>query len=110
MNDDMKRLLSRFLCVSVIIGCFLLLFVGAVTAKQRCEYNSYRTEYAVLTVKSQNSKVSVEVGENSFSLDLSPVKEIDKYKNLILLTPLSPLFYLCECIYRIFLPSMYVLK
>lgn len=105
MNDDMKRLLSRFLCVSVLIGCFVLLFVGTITAKQRSEYNSYRTEYAVLTVKSQNRRVSVEVGENSFNLDLSPMKEIDKYKNLILLTPLSPIFYLCECFSRIFLPS-----
>lgn len=101
MNDEMKKLMSRFLLVSVFIGCVTVLFVGTVTAKQRSEYNSYHTEYALLTVKSQNSRVNVEIDEKSYSFDLSNLKKLKKYENAIYLTPLSPVFFLCECIFDI---------
>lgn len=102
MNDEMKKIISRFLCVSVIIGCMVLLFSGAVTAKQRSEYNSYHTEYAMVRVKSQDSQINVELGEESYSFDLSYLKKLKRYKNIAYFTPLAPAFLFGESIFNIF--------
>lgn len=102
MNDEMKKLISRFLFASVFISCLTLFFAGSITAKQRSEYNSYRTQYTLLTIKTQDSQIDLSLDEKNYTLDLSGFKSLKKYENLIYLTPISPLFFCFECVFNIF--------
>lgn len=102
MNDEMKKIISRFLFVSVIISCFTLLGAGTLTAKQRSEYNSYRTEYAVLSMKSYGSKIAVKLDEREYSFDLPSFKKLKDSSEWIYITPFSPFFFFGECIFDIF--------
>ena len=102
MNEEMKKILSRFFLVSVIIACFTLVGAGTLTAKQRSEYNSYRTEYAVLTLKTQGSRIDLSVDDKQYSFDLSPFKKAEKYKQWLYFTPFSTLFFFGESVYEFF--------
>lgn len=102
VNDEMKKILSQFLLVSVIISCLTLLGAGTLTAKQRSEYNSYRTEYAVLTLKASGKKIDLNVDEKSYSVDFSHLKIPDDVKQWLWVTPLSCLLLLGECIFDFF--------
>ncbi|MBQ7296598.1 MAG: hypothetical protein IJW86_10495 [Clostridia bacterium] len=102
MNDEMKKILSRFLLVSVMIACFTLFGAGSLTAKQRSEYNSYRTEYAVLTLKTAGSTINLNVSEKNYSVDLSLLQVPHKVKDMLWMTPLSCFLFLGECIFDIF--------
>lgn len=103
MNEEMKKILSRFFLVSVIIACFTLLGAGVLTAKQRSEYNSYRTEYAVLTLKTQGGRIDLSVDDKQYSLDLAPLKKADDYRQLLYFTPLSTFLFFGEAVYEFFL-------
>ncbi len=102
MNDELKRILSAFFLVSSIIACLTLFGAGTLTAKQRSEYNSFRTEYAVLTVKTTADKIEVEVDDKQFSLDFSFMKEALKYKQWLYFTPFSPYLFFIESVYEVF--------
>lgn len=102
MNDEMKKILSRFFLVSVMISCLTLLGAGTITAKQRSEYNSYYTEYAVLTLKTSADKIDLSLDEKRYSLDLSFLKRLKNYSEWLYLTPVSSVFFLGECIFDIF--------
>ncbi len=102
MNDEMKKIISQFLFVSVLISCFTLFGAGSLTAKQRSEYNSYRTEYAVFTLKAQGNKIDLRVDEKQYSLALPSLKKLKAYREWIYLTPFAPVFFFGECISDIF--------
>lgn len=102
MNNEMKGLISRFLFVSVIISCLTLFFAGAITTKQRSEYNSYRTQYTVLSLKAQDTQINLSVDEKNYCFDLSMFKQLKKYENIIYLTPASSVVFFCQCIFNIF--------
>ncbi len=102
MNDEMKKILSRFFVVSVIIACLTLLGAGTLTAKQRSEYNSYRTEYALLTLKASTGRIDLNIDDRQYSIDLTSLKRAEDYKEWLYLTPLSCVLFLGECIFDIF--------
>ncbi len=102
MNDEMKKIISQFLFVSVMISCFTLFGAGSLTAKQRSEYNSYRTEYAVLTLKAQGNKIDLTLDEKNYSMDLPSLQKLKNYREWIYLTPFAPVFFFGECISDIF--------
>ena len=76
MNKEMKKIFSRYLLRSVVLTCLLCLCAGAVTAKQRSEYNSYFTPYAVMSLKSSGEKITVTVDDNDYSLDFDSVRSL----------------------------------
>ncbi len=102
MNEEMKKILSRFFLVSVVIACLTLIGAGTLTAKQRSEYNSYRTEYAVLTLKSHNGRINLSVDEKQYTLDVSSLKKAEEYKQWLYFTPFSTLFFFGESLYEFF--------
>lgn len=102
MNNEMKGLISRFLFVSVIISCLTLFCAGAIITKQRSEYNSYRTQYTVLSLKAQDTQINLSVDEKNYCFDLSIFKQLKKYENIMYLTPVSPIVFFCQCIFDIF--------
>ena len=102
MNDEMKKLLSGYLLRSVIIACLLCLCAGAVTARQRSEYNSYFTPYAVLSVKNVGSGLDVQVDDKCYSLDFGALKGLAEYKNYLYFTPFSCITFFFESIYDFF--------
>ena len=102
MNDEMKKILSKYMLSCVVITCLLCLCAGAVTAKQRSEYNSYFTPYAVLSVKNVGSEVNISVDERSYSFDLSRVKDLAQYRRYLYLTPFSCTVFFFESIYEFF--------
>lgn len=102
MNDEMKKILSKYMLYCVVITCLLCLCAGVVTAKQRSEYNSYFTPYAVLSVKNMGSEVNISLDERSYSFDLSKVKDLAQYRRYLYFTPFSCTVFFFESIYEFF--------
>lgn len=94
MNDEMKKLLSRFLFSSVLICCLGLLASGSITASQKSAKNTFDKAYAVMSVKSTSEKIEVNMGERNFTLSLGLSEKIKEYEDYIILTPLASVYYL----------------
>lgn len=104
MNKEMKKIISGFLFYCFILTCLLCLSAGAVTAKQRSEFNSYFTPYAVLTVKNTNNEISLSVDENNYSFDLSELKRLSEYRNYLYFTPFSSVVFFAESFFDFLSP------
>lgn len=94
MNDEMKKILSRFLFSSVLICCLGLLASGSITASQKSAKNTFDKAYAVMSIKSTNEKIEVNMGEKNFTLKLGLGEKIKEYEDYIILTPLASVYYL----------------
>ena len=102
MNREMKKILSGFLMRCVVLTCLLCLCAGVITAKQRSEYNSYFTPYAVMAVKNNGSEITMTVDDKSYSFDLSQLKSLERYRNYLYFTPFSCSVFFFESIYEFF--------
>ena len=102
MNGEIRKILSEYMLTSVVITCLLCLCAGAVTAKQRNEYNSYFTPYAVMSVKTAGESVNINVDDRSYSLDLGKIKELNQYRKYLYFTPFSCTVFFFESIYEFF--------
>ena len=102
MNSEIKKILSKFFFKCVVVICLLCFCAGIVTAKQRSEFNSYFTPYAVLTVKNQGTAIQVSVDEESYSFDFGRLKALGRYKNYLYFTPLSSVMFFFDCFYEFF--------
>lgn len=98
MNDEMKKLLSRFLFSSVLICCLGLLASGSITASQKSAKNTFDKAYAVMSVKSTSEKIEVNMGEKNFTFELDLDEKIKEYEDYIILTPLASIYYLQDAI------------
>lgn len=102
MNSEIKKIFSKFVFSCVIVSCLLCFCAGAVTAKQRSEYNSHFTSYAVLSVKNQGTAIQVSVDEENYSFDFGRLKDFGKYKNYLYFTPFSSLVFFFDSFYEFF--------
>ena len=102
MNKEMKKIVSKFLLYCVILTCLLCLTAGAVTAKQRSEFNSYFTPYAVLTVKNTSRGITLRVDEKDYRIDLSKLKDLSVYRNYLYFTPFSAAVFFFESFFDFF--------
>ena len=102
MNNHIKKILSEYMLKCVIVTCVLCLCAGAVTAKQRSEYNSKFTPYAVLSVKSAGDELNVNIDNRSYSIDLGKAKEFEKYRKYLYFTPFSCVAFFFDSIYEFF--------
>lgn len=96
MNDELKRILSRFLLVSVIISCLTLIASGVLTAKQRSEYNCSYTKYTLLSLEKTDRELKVEIDDKSYSLTLPHFRQTEE-KQWLYLTPFSSLYFFGRC-------------
>ena len=102
MNNEMKRLLSKYLFRCVVLTCLLCFCAGIVTAKQRSEYNSYFTPYSVMSVKTMGDTLNVSVDERSYSVDFGKIKDLAQYRKYLYFTPFSCAVFFFESIYEFF--------
>lgn len=102
MNREMKKILSRYFFSCVIVTCLLCFCTGIITAKQRSEYNSYFTPYAVMTLKSSNNKIDLRVDEKQYTVDMSDLKGLSKYHNYLYFTPFSCGVFFFESFFSLF--------
>ena len=102
MNAQMKNILSKYLFRCVVITCLLCFCAGIVTARQRSEYNSYFTPYAVLSVKNAGTQLKVSVDEKSYSIDFGRLRKFTAYKNYLYFTPLSSIVFFFDSFYEFF--------
>ena len=102
MNKEMKKILSAFLLKSVVLSCLLCLCAGAITAKQRSDFNSYFTPYAVMTIKNSPDTIGMTVDGRSYSFDLSELKGLVRYRNYLYFTPFSCAVFFFESFYELF--------
>ena len=102
MNNHIKKILSEYMLKCVIVTCVLCLCAGAVTAKQRSEYNSYFTPYAVMTLKNTADTIDLTVDEKQYSLDMSKIKGLKKYRNYLYFTPISGTLFFFDSIFSLF--------
>ncbi len=93
MNDEMKRLLSRFLFVSVLICCMGLLASGSITASQKSAKNTFDKAYAVMSVKNTGKSLEINMGEEKYNFNVNLSDKIKEYEDYILLTPLASVYY-----------------
>lgn len=93
MNDEMKKMLSRFLFVNVLICCMGLLASGSITAAQKSAKTTFDKAYAVMSVKNTGKRVEINMGDNKYNLDINPADKIKKYEDYIMLTPVASLYY-----------------
>ena len=96
MNDEMKRLLSRFLFSSVLICCLGLLASGSITASQKSAKNTFDKAYAVMSIKNTGKNVEINLGEERYNFELSISDKIKKYEDYIMLTPAASLYYFAD--------------
>ncbi len=101
MNDEMKKMFSRFLFVSVIICCFGLLAAGSITASQKSAKNTFDKAYAVMSVRTTKEKIEVNMGEKAFSMSLGLRDKIKEYEDYIILTPFASAYYLGKTVEEI---------
>ena len=102
MNDVMKKILSRYMLRCVVITCLLCFCAGVVTAKQRSEYNSYFTPYAVMTLKSADNVIDLSVDEKHYSFDMGKLKALEKYRNYLYFTPFSVGVFFFDSFFSLF--------
>ena len=102
MNDEMKKILSKYMLSCVVVACLLCLCAGAVTAKQRSEYNTYFTPYAVLSVKNIGEEISISVDDKHYSIDMCKIKDLSQYRKYLYFTPFSCTVFFFESIYEFF--------
>ena len=102
MNREMKKILSAFLLKSVVLTCLLCLIAGAITAKQRSDFNSYFTPYADMTLNSTSDAISMTVDGKNYSLDFSELKSLGRYRNYLYFTPFSCTVFFFESIWEFF--------
>ena len=102
MNDEMKKILSKYMLSCVVVTCLLCLCAGAVTAKQRSDYNTYFTTYAVLSVKTADDGISVSVDDRSYRFDTGRLKDLAQYRKYLYFTPFSCTVFFFESIYEFF--------
>ena len=102
MNDEMKKILSKYMLSCVVVTCLLCLCAGAVTAKQRSDYNTYFTTYEVLSVKTAGESIRVSIDDRNYSLDTNIIKDLVKYRKYLYFTPFSCTVFFFESIYEFF--------
>ena len=102
MSREMKKILSVFLLKCVVLTCLLCLCAGAITAKQRSDFNSCFTPYAVLSVKNIGQGINVQLDDKSYSLDFDKIKALKKYKDYLYFTPFSCSVFFFESLYEFF--------
>ncbi len=98
MNDEMKKIFSRFLFSSVIICCLGILASGSIAASQKSAKNTFDKAYAVMSVKNTGKNLEINMGEEKFNVDINLSDRIRKYEDYIMLTPLSAVYYLGKCV------------
>ncbi|MBR6568308.1 MAG: hypothetical protein IKK60_06605 [Clostridia bacterium] len=96
MNNEMKKLLSRFLFVSVLICCLGLLASGSITASQISAKNAFDKAYAVMSIKNTGKKLEVNMGEEKYNFELDIGDKIKEYEDYIMLTPLAGIYYFAD--------------
>lgn len=101
MNDEMKKLISRFLFSSVLICCFGLLAAGSITASQKSAKNTFDKAYAVMNIKSTREKIKITMGEKEFSMPLGMADKIKEYEDYIILTPFASAYFLGRTVEKI---------
>ena len=102
MNKEMKKIIARFLFRCTVLICLLSFLAGVVTVKQRSEFNSYFTPYAVLTLKNTDSEISLNIDEKEYSFDFSEFKCLSKYRSYLYFTPFSCVVFFFESVYNFF--------
>ena len=98
MNDEMKKLLSRFLFINVLICCLGLLTSGSITASQKSAKTTFDKAYAVMSVKTTGKRVEINMGEERFDFDINLTDKIKGYEDYIMLTPAASVYYFGKCI------------
>ncbi len=102
MNDEMKKILSRFLFTSVLICCIGLLASGSITASQRSAKNTFDKAYAVMNIKNTKDTIEINVGKKKYALSFNISDKIKRYEDYILLSPFASVYYFGQTCHRLF--------
>ncbi len=96
MNDEMKKILSRFLFVSVLICCLGILASGSITASQKSAKNAFDRAYAVMSIKNIGKSVEINMGEEKYNFEISIGDKMKEYEDYIMLTPVASVYYFAD--------------
>ncbi len=96
MNDEMKKILSRFLFTSVLICCLGLLVSGSITASQKSAKNAFDRAYAVMSIRNTGKSVEINMGDEKYNFEVSIGDKIKEYEEYIMLTPVAVIYYFTD--------------
>lgn len=96
MNEEMKRILGRFLFATVIIACVSAFFACEITVSERGEYNLNMTEYAVMSFSGASDKLEAEVENNRLTVSFPKNYIKNQLERYVCFTPFSPFYYLIK--------------
>lgn len=96
MNEEMKRMLGKFLFVTVIISCASAFLAGSTAVREKGEYNLNMTKYAVMSFSATSEKLEATLQNEEISLNIPLRKMADKLKRYVSFTFLSPFYYMAD--------------
>ena len=93
----MKKAIRKFILTNSIILCLSLIILGAVTVKQRSDYNMYRSDYTVLSLNKKDDNITLNVnGKQRAEFDFSPLSRLESKKKYLKYTPFGSAYYFIE--------------
>lgn len=98
MNEEMKRMLGKFLFATVIISCIAAFFAGSTAVKEKGEYNLNLTKYAVMSFSATSQKLEATLEEDELSVSIPVRKAVGYLERYIGFTFLSPFYYMAESV------------
>lgn len=96
MNEEMKKLMGKFLFSTVLISCISAFLAGSTAVRERGEYNLYFTKYAVMSFSGASEKLEASFKEKRLSLNIPLEKVKLNLQKYACLTPFSPFYYIAE--------------
>lgn len=99
MNDEMKRLISKFLFASVIICCIGLIVSGGIASSQKNAKNTFDKAYAVMKIENTEKALQLRLGNEELVVYKDETGRLEQYEEYIMLTPLSPVYFFVKSLY-----------
>ncbi len=98
MKNEVRRFLSAFLLVNVIICCLTMILSGKITVEESAAKILYDQSAQVIKISKEKENVSLFVDRREIISDSAVKRLLDKYNDFIMLSPAAPIKYLFESV------------
>ena len=97
-----KQLTQKFLFLTVMIFCLVMLLCGSITVKERTGYNMYLDKYSTVSVTTAEKNVSVKLDKNNYTFDTHNLHTMINNDKTVSFSPFGSSYYLFKTLNRLF--------
>ena len=97
-----KQLTQKFLFLTVMIFCLVMLLCGSTTVKERTGYNMYLDKYSTVSVTTAEKNVSVKLDKNKYTFDTHNHHTMINNDKTVSFSPFGSSYYLFKTLNRLF--------